>query len=330
MAEASERLEHGVREMLAEVTGAQPPVLELTQLPGGASRQTLMVDAGGERYVLRRDPPGAEWFTSLETETRVIEAAAQAAVPVAAPLAFEPEGGRFESAGYLMRHIEGESVAPRILRRDVFASARERLPPQLAEALARIHAIDPGSLEGLPEPGGNPALAACEFWQRALDEVGEPLPATEAGLRWLRLNAPAPPPRAALVHGDFRLGNFIVDSDGLAAVIDWELCHRGDPAEDIGWLCIRSWRFGNDALPVAGLGALEAFLDAYEQAGGARPDPARLRWWEAMGNCKWAIICARQAHDHLTGTRRSAELASLGRRICEPEWDLLALIAEEG
>ena len=90
---------------------------------------------------------------------------------------------------------------------------------------------------------------------------------------------------------------------------------------------IRSWRFGNDELPVAGMGELEPFLDAYEAAGGARPDPERLRWWEAMGNVKWAVICARQAHDHLTGARPSAELASLGRRICEPEWDLLELLA---
>jgi aminoglycoside phosphotransferase (APT) family kinase protein len=109
-------------------------------------------------------------------------------------------------------------------------------------------------------------------------------------------------------------------------VIDWELCHAGDPAEDVGWLCIRSWRFGNDALPVAGVGQLEPFLAAYEAAGGVRPDAERLRWWEAFGNVKWAIICARQAHDHLVGDRPSLELASLGRRICEPEWDLLELV----
>ena len=161
--------------------------------------------------------------------------------------------------------------------------------------------------------------------RRQLDEIGEPLPAVEAGLRWLRLQPARRRPSRALVHGDFRLGNLIVDEHGLAAVIDWELCHAGDPAEDLAWLCIRSWRFGNDDLPVAGLGELEPFLDAYEAAGGTRPDPERLRWWEAMGNVKWAVICARQAHDHLTGARPSAELASLGRRICEPEWDLLEL-----
>jgi aminoglycoside phosphotransferase (APT) family kinase protein len=110
-------------------------------------------------------------------------------------------------------------------------------------------------------------------------------------------------------------------------VIDWELAHLGDPAEDIGWLCIRSWRFGNDDQPVAGVGGLDVFLEAYEAAGGEPVDRDRVRYWEVFGNVKWAVICARQAHDHLTGVRRSHELASLGRRICEPEWDLLELIA---
>jgi aminoglycoside phosphotransferase (APT) family kinase protein len=198
----------------------------------------------------------------------------------------------------------------------------------MAAELARIHALDPGALEGMRGGEGNPALEACEFCERELDAIGEPLPALEAGLRWLRLNAPPPPTAPVLVHGDFRLGNLIVDSDGLAAVIDWELCHLGDPAEDLGWPMIRAWRFGNDDLPVAGMGAVEPFLAAYEAAGGVRPEPERLRWWEAVGNAKWAVICARQAHDHLTGVRPSAELASLGRRICEPEWDLLQLVSD--
>ena len=320
------RLAEGVRAAVADATGSDPGAVELRPIPGGASRETLLVEAGQRRYVLRRDPPEAESAVPMATEVRVIEAAASAGVAVPAPLHFEPAGGRFETAGYLMEHVEGESVAPRLLRRDQFAGARQRLPAQLGEALARIHSIDASGVQGVVGPDGDPALAACELWEATLDEVGEPLPAVEAGLRWLRLNRPSPPARQGLVHGDFRLGNFIVDGDGLAAVIDWELCHGGDPAEDVGWLTIRSWRFGNDERPVAGMGGLEELLAAYEAAGGARPDPERLRWWEAMGNVKWAVICARQAHDHLTGVRPSAELASLGRRICEPEWDLLELV----
>jgi aminoglycoside phosphotransferase (APT) family kinase protein len=315
-----------VREALAGALGADPGELGLEHVPGGASRETWLVAGGGGRWVLRRDPPGAESYVPLEVEVEVERAAADAGVPVPRVVAFEPAGGRFGSAGFLMEHVDGTSVAPRVLRREQLATARERLPGQLAEALARIHSVDAGAVASLPAAGPDPALAACDFWESALDEVGESLPAVEAGLRWLRLNSPPPPEQQVLVHGDFRLGNVIVDAEGLAAVIDWELCHAGDPTEDLGWLCIRSWRFGKDDRPVAGLGELEPFLAAYEVAGGTRPDSGRLRWWEAMGNVKWAVICARQAADHLTGRRPSAELASLGRRICEPEWDLLDII----
>lgn len=318
---------NAVREALADALGADPGELELEHVPGGASRETWLIAGAEGRWVLRRDPPGAESFSPFAVEVEVSRAAAAAEVPVPAIVAYEEEGGRFASAGFAMEYVDGTSVAPRVLRREELATARERLPSQLATALARIHSVDPSDVPSLPAADADPASAACDFWERALDDVGEPLPAVEVGLRWLRLNRPPPPERGALVHGDFRLGNFIVDSDGLAAVIDWELCHTGDPAEDVGWLCIRSWRFGNDDRPVAGLGRIGDFLDAYEAAGGHRPDPERLRWWEAMGNVKWAVICARQAADHLTGRRPSAELASLGRRICEPEWDLLELIA---
>ena len=315
----------GVRAVLAE-HGEDPGELSLSPIPGGASRETWLVEGPEQRWALRRDPKGSVSLVAMGEEFALIRAAAAAGVPVPEPTAYEPEGGRFGSPGMLMEFVEGTSVAPRVLRKPEYEPARGRLSDQLAEALARIHTIDPAGLEGvLPPSPEDPAHGQIEEWERQLDEIGEPLPAVELGLRWLRANAPEPaPPR--LVHGDFRLGNLIVDADGLGAVIDWELAHLGDPAEDIGWLCIRSWRFGNDDLPVAGLGDLNGFLAAYNAAGGEPLDPDRVRYWEVFGNVKWAVICARQAQDHLSGIRRSHELASLGRRICEPEWDLLELI----
>src|SRR5581483_1487117 len=321
-----EELASAVSDVLAE-RGFDPGELTLSPIPGGASRETWLIQDGDRRWVLRRDPKGSVSLVPMRDEFALILAASDAAVPVPEPIAFEDEGGRFGSPGLLMGYVEGISVAPRILRKPEYQGARSALTPQLGEALARIHAIDPRSLgNALPATEGDPALAQLEEWERQLDEIGEPLPAVELGLRWLRANAPElVEPR--LVHGDFRLGNFIVDENGLAAVIDWELAHLGDPAEDLGWLCIRSWRFGNDDRPVAGVGTLDEFLAAYERAGGEPLDPERVRYWEAFGNLKWAVICARQAHDHLSGVRRSHELASLGRRICEPEYDLLQLIS---
>ena len=316
----------GVRDVLADLGVRDAARAELSELPGGASRETFSVAVPeGRRFVLRRDPEGAESLVPMEGEFRLLALAAEAGVPVAEPLHLEPDGGRFGTAGMLLSFVDGESVGPRVLRREELAPARERLPGQWGEALARIHAIDPGAT-GLPPAGEDPALEQVGEWARALEGIGEPLPVLELGLRWLRANRP-PPAAAALVHGDFRLGNFIVGGEGLAAVIDWELAHLGDPAEDLAWLCIRSWRFGEDEQPVGGVGQIEDLLAAYEAAGGTAPDPERLRYWSVLGNLKWAVICARQAHDHTTGLRRSHELASLGRRICEPEWDMLELIA---
>ena len=321
-----EQLAAGVGEVLAE-SGTRAGAICLSPIPGGASRETWLAKAESDRWVLRRDPEGSVSLVPISNEFALIDLAQEAGVPVPRPIALEPAGGRFGSAGMLMSFVDGTSVAPRILRKPEYEGARGRLTAQLSEALARIHSIEPSLLDGvLPEPGGDPALAQIEEWERQLDQIGQPLPVVELGLRWLRAHAPEPA-ELRLVHGDFRLGNFIVDERGLRAVIDWELAHFGDPAEDIGWLCIRSWRFGNDDRPVAGVGALDEFIAAYDAAGGVPIERERIRYWEAFGNVKWAVICARQAHDHLTGLRRSHELASLGRRICEPEWDLLQLVS---
>jgi len=315
-----------VRASIAEVDD-DPGELTLSPIPGGASRETWLVEGADGRWVLRRDPSGSVSLVSMADEFELLALAQKAGVPVPQPLFIDPDGARFGSPGFLMAYVGGTSVAPRILRKAEYTSAREKLPSQLAAALAAIHSLPVSGVEStLPPPGADPALSQIEEWERQLDEIGEPLPAVELGLRWLRANAPEPA-QPRLVHGDFRLGNFIVDENGLGAVIDWELAHLGDPAEDIGWLCIRSWRFGNDDRPVAGVGQVDQFITAYEAAGGPPVDRDRVGYWEVFGNVKWAIICAAQAHDHLTGVRRSHELASLGRRVCEPEWDLLELAA---
>ncbi len=337
MAGAEPDLAGGVRAVLAEA-GEDPGELELAPIPGGASRETWMVGKaapGREAQeaalcVLRRDPKGSVSLVPMAEEYALAQRVAKVGVPVPEPIAFEPEGGRFGSPGMLMAFVEGISVAPRLLRKPEYEAARERLPGQLADALARVHSLGAEQLEGvLPAAAADPAVGQVSEWERQIDAIGEPLPAIELGLRWLRANAPDPAP-VRLVHGDFRLGNFIVGTDGLGAVIDWELAHLGDPAEDIGWLCIRSWRFGNDDRPVAGLAGLDGFLAAYEAAGGDPVDRERVRYWEVFGNVKWAVICARQAADHRNGIRRSHELASLGRRICEPEWDMLELVRGGG
>ncbi len=127
------------------------------------------------------------------------------------------------------------------------------------------------------------------------------------------------------VHGDFRLGNLMVGPDGLRAVLDWELAHVGDAAEDLAWLSAPAWRFGGSG-EVGGFGDVAELLDVYAASGGEAVDPERFRWWLVYATVKWATICAMQGSAHLSGTTRSVELAAIGRRVCESEWDLFVLL----
>jgi aminoglycoside phosphotransferase (APT) family kinase protein len=134
-----------------------------------------------------------------------------------------------------------------------------------------------------------------------------------------------------LVHGDFRMGNLIIDDATLAAVLDWELVHVGDRYEDLAWFCIRAWRFGApETLGAGGLGGVEEFLSAYEQAARIRLDREVFRWWLTLATLRWGVICRYQAERHLSGQTRSVELAAIGRRVAETEWDVLELLQGGG
>ena len=297
----------------------------LTRLSGGASRETWSFDAvgtGGSRteLVLRRDPPGRPSEPgAMSREARVIGQARAAGLAVPEVLLSTEEPGLWGTAGLVMRRVAGETIARRILRDDAYRPARKVLVRQIAEFAAGLHALEvPGYLpESDPLAGLRAQLAA----------FGEVSPVFELALRTLA--AGRPPVRApVIVHGDLRLGNLIVGPDSLLAVIDWELVHAGNPAEDLGWFCVKAWRFGV-AAPAGGLGSREELLAAYRAAGGADITAEELRWWELFGTLRWGVICMTQAEAHLSGAHRSVELAAVGRRVCEQEWDLLLLLAPD-
>ncbi len=302
-------------------------VEELRRLSGGASRETWSFDlvaADGARrgFVLRRDPGEYGGESDRATEYRLLEAAAAAgvAVPRVRTLLGPDDGlGR----GFVMDRVDGETIPRRILRDDAYAAARHRLAGQCGEIAARIHAIDPAVLPKLPVLG---AVAQLDQYRAYLDTFGEPHPAFELGLRWLADRVPAPPPAPELVHGDFRNGNLVVGPDGVRAVLDWELAHLGDPVEDLGWMCVKSWRFGVSGHPVGGFGHVPELVAAYQAAGGRPVDEDALRFWVGLGTLKWGVICVGQAFTHLNGLVRSVELATLGRRVAETEWDLLDIL----
>ncbi len=306
----------------------EPVTIEgLRRLSGGASRETWSFDAvtrAGERrpLVLRRDPGEFAGQSDRSVEFALLDAAGGGGVAVPRVwFLLEPDDAL--GSGFAMERVEGETIPRRILRDDEYAAARPQLARQCGEQAARIHALAPSSLPKLPVQCARDLI---ELYREYMDGFGEPHPAFELGFRWLAEHTPPDPPHPVLVHGDFRNGNFIVGPDGLRAVLDWELAHLGDPVEDLGWLCVKSWRFGVTDQTVGGFGSVEDLLAGYRAAGGRDVDPAELRFWEAMGTLKWGVICEIQAFMHLQGAVRSVELATLGRRVAEMEWDLLELI----
>jgi aminoglycoside phosphotransferase (APT) family kinase protein len=290
-------------------------VTNVQRMLGGASRETWSFELDGRPLVLRRDPPGAPRAGAMAREAKLIRHAAGAGVPVPEVLA---SGADF----IVMQRLFGETIARRILRDDDYADARQQLVGQCAAALARLHnGVEVGAVDGLPDDP-DPLIVLRDL----VDQLGEAHPALELGLLRLAKSRPTTAAPETVVHGDFRLGNLVVDPSGLVGVLDWELAHIGDPAEDLGWMCVRSWRFGGEQ-PVAGVGSRAELLSAYAAAGGEPIDEARLWWWEAFGTLRWGVFCIRQAAAHLTGAVRSVELAAIGRRTCEVELDLLELLA---
>ena len=299
---------------------------DLRRYSGGASRETWGVDATAadghvHHLVLRRDPAQQTNAANRATEYALLAAADAGGVPVPKLRALLV-GDDGLGAGFLMDRVDGETIPRRILRDDEFAAARPRLAEQAGTIAARIHAIDPASLPALPTMTAREQIDQ----QRALlDAFDEPHPAFELGIRWLDRHAPADKP-PTLVHGDFRNGNFIVGADGIRAVLDWELAHLGDPIEDLGWLCVKSWRFGNADRIVGGFGGLDELIAAYTRESGEAVDEESVRFWIVLGTVKWGVICAGQALAFVNGVLRNVEMAALGRRVGEMEWDLLDLL----
>jgi aminoglycoside phosphotransferase (APT) family kinase protein len=310
---------------LLGLLGAEGGEIEgLTRLSGGASRETwafdLVSDGNRQPLILQRLRPGREASSAgigIGTEAALLRAARDSGVPVAEVVASD-DGAVLGSAGMVVERLGGETIARKLLRDDEWASARERLGFQIGAAMAAVHRIPVDAVAGLV------ASDQVAQYRQVLDALGEPHPAFELGLRWLDANRPTES-TPCVVHGDLRLGNLLVGPDGLRAVLDWELAHLGDPLEDLGWFCVRAWRFGS-SLPAGGVATREAVVQAYEEAGGAAVDLDALRWWELLGTLKWGVMCIMQAWGHLSGASRSIELAAIGRRVCENEWDVLGLL----
>ena len=291
---------------------------------GGSNRSVLFDVVHGttrQRLVFRQETynlPSSP-FIAPAMQFRLLKVVHRAGIPVPEPI-FELDDQDELDRAYVVAFVEGETLPRRLLDGPAFAPARERFCAQAGELLARLRDIDTGEvgfLAGTPDSRDPLAaiIARLDFW-------GEPHPALELGIRWLERHRPAAAPRR-LLHGDFRTGNMLMDTRGIRAVLDWECAHLGTPAEEMGWLCLRSFRFGHVDRPVGGFGRREAFYSAYTAVSGRQVDPEEVYWWEVFGFLRWAQYNIMQMHGHVTGERRSTAFAACGRNTALIEYDLL-------
>jgi aminoglycoside phosphotransferase (APT) family kinase protein len=307
--------------LLAPLFGSQVQVNRLERMTGGASRETWSFSAAGRELILRRDPsarPGPRG--AMRREADAMRACRRAGLRVPEVLVHD-DGTHLGTAGLVMARVTGEALPRNILHDEVYAGARQVLVEQLGAFLAGLHALNPSEIAELRDVD---SVAVHWGIYRGLHDHRMTFDQTQ---RWLLEHRPAPT-APVVVHGDLRLGNVLVDTHGLAAVIDWELVHLGDPLEDLAWLCVKAWRFGGPS-EVGGIGTIDELIDAYERSGGRPVDRDALAWWIVAKTLQWGIVCMAQAAAHRSGAVRSVELAAIGRRVAEQEWDLIELLAPD-
>jgi aminoglycoside phosphotransferase (APT) family kinase protein len=327
------RVEETFKTRLTQVVAQRFPeaveIVELARLSGGASRETwsfAVILPDGRRDLILRRAPGLKATASslpLSVEARLMEYAARGRVP-SPPVLYVLQPGDELGDGFLMEHVPGETIPRKILRDAEFAEVRQRLAFDLGTILARIHAITPDGTEGLRTISAR--LELNELYA-AYEADGCPRPVFDLAFRYLNQRCPSDPERPTLVHGDFRNGNLIVGPDGVRAVLDWELAHLGDPMEDLGWLCVNSWRFGTIHQPVGGFGPISDLIAGYEAESGRKVDLAEIVFWQTLGTLRWGVICLGMLASFEGGEERSIERAMIGRRASETELDLLRLLA---
>jgi aminoglycoside phosphotransferase (APT) family kinase protein len=309
---------------LSDALGQSVTITAVEPLRGGAIQENwaLGVTVGGvpRDLVLRKDAPASIGQSRSRREEFVCLAAAhQAGVTVPEPLALCDDASVLGSPFAVMARVDGIGLGPKLVKDATLGGDREALAHRLGLEMARIHVIVPdAALSAIlgPKPV-DPAAAVIASCRASLDAIGVVRPALEWALRQAELRAPARRP-VSFCHRDFRTGNYMVDGQGLTAMLDWEFAGWSDPMEDVGWFTARCWRFSRPDLEAGGIGSRAAFEAGY-LAGGGTIDRTAVSFWELMAHLRWAVTALEQGDRHLSGREPSLEHAMTGRIAAELE-----------
>jgi aminoglycoside phosphotransferase (APT) family kinase protein len=330
MSELAPRIEAYVAHVLPEARDVS--VHDLARIHGGASRETYRMrlcyssDAGAveRRLILRRDPPGSLIDTDRANEFNAYRAFHGTSVPVPEPLWLEEDKKWLDYPFFIMQELSGLEASPQAISMPPYAEHAQKLAEQKWTILGRIASVDPKEL-GLLDLMEVVPPEACykrelDYWEGVIDEDElAPQPIVRAAIRWLRRNPPPPPPQLSVVHGDYRTGNFLYDTDGeIKGILDWEMCHLGDPLEDLAWSINRVWCWARDDR-VGGLVEKSEAIRIWEQASGRKADPVALHWWELFSSVKGQGIWVSSGREYLEGNNKDPILSLSGWLIVNPQ-----------
>lgn len=317
--------------MLAHITDCKG-LVSVDRLSGGASQETyrlvIETSVGEKRLALRRTPGGefaeiTPQHPGLDVEALLMQSALAVGVPepeVYYVLQREDKLGD----GFLMEWLDGEALGARIVRSPEFEAIRPKLAYECGKVLAKIHSID---LEATGLRARLWEIPPAEFVEQTWERyrlLDTPQPMIDYVACWLMENLPEQH-ETALVHNDFRNGNFLLSPEGIVAVLDWEVAHVGDPMRDLGWMCTNSWRFGASD-PVGGFGQYEDLFKGYEDESGKAVDPEHVKFWEVFGSFWWSVGCLGMAEHYRNGPDKTVERPAIGRRTSECQVDCVNLL----
>ncbi|HXU23528.1 MAG TPA: phosphotransferase family protein [Tepidiformaceae bacterium] len=311
------------RYLAPRIPGAQGlTISNLSRIPGGASRETWMFDANwhedGQQVtaplVLRKDPPASLLDTDREAEYAFYDSFWGTSVPVPRMRWLENDGSVLGGPFFLMDRILDCEGGTRTLQAPPYSDLQAPIAQHMYEILGAIAAFDwrgsPAEKFAeapTPETAWSVELAR---WERIItEEELSPQPVMRAAIRWLRANPPPPAQRISVVHGDYRVGNFLYRLDGrICGIVDWEMAHLGDPLEDLAWSFNEAWQWAKDGRP-GGIVDRATATRTWEKASGLTADPAAVHWWDVFTNVKCQGIWLKAARAFQEGKTNEIFLA---------------------
>jgi len=291
----------------------------IEQIPGGASRETYRIrlrGADGEQgFILRRDPVSSLIDTERALEYQTYVAVYPTEIPVPEPLILEEDPKHLERPFSVMREIAGCESAVANLALPPYVAVRDRIAEIKWTLLGKLATLDIDQLgiTTFMETPTHPAAHELDYWAGVIDEDSlHPEPVAQAAVRWLRNNLPEPSGNLALVHGDYRSGNFLYTETGdIEGILDWEMAHIGDPLEDLAWSLDPLWAWPERTL-AGGLIPRAQAIAIWEQTSGYQVDPETFQWWQIFASLKGLAIWISSTENFTNGTSKEPILAVAG------------------